>query len=401
MKRAEPGDFSAAVRLSILLTRLGKAKDAVEVLAPVKQAAQKDPDLSITLGGAYLAAGNGAAAAEAFQSALQRRPDDLEAHFQLGQALFLQGKQDQAIETLRGAMQKDSSREDIGLALARMLEARGHIKDAAEVFDKMLAGKPSLTVRARAGRFYAREGMHEKAMLQGEAIRGENPRSPTGLFLLGEKQMADGKPEEAQRSYRDATRLEPEAQYFEALGRAAERLGQLDEALRQFGRAAEVDPAYLAPRLGRARIRLLRREYSLAIDELKAAQELDPHGASVMRDLGRAYLAMHDSKTAVPLLEKASHIAPDDPETHFSLGQAYFDMDRSRDAAMHFGRAVALARPEMPWRAEAYRMLGYASRSAGNNRGALDAWRRYLELDQKDSASRRDVQRLMLRLEAH
>jgi tetratricopeptide (TPR) repeat protein len=400
MKRAEPGDFIAAVRLSILLTKLGKARDAVEILEPVKAAAQKDPDLSITLGGAYLAAGNGAAAAEAFQSALARRPDDLEARFQLGQAQFLQGKQDQAIETLRGAMAKDASREDIGLALARMLAARGRIKDAAEVFDKLLAARPSLTVRARAGRFFAREGMHDKAMAQGEAIRGENPRHPAGLFLLGEKLLADQKFEDAQRTYRDATRLEPEAQYFEALARAAERLGQLDEALREFGRAAEIDPTYLAPRLGRARVRLLRREYALAIDELKAAQELDPHGAAVLRDMGRAYLAMHDGKNAVPLLETAVHTAPDDAEAHFALGQAYFDMDRSRDAAAQLGRAVQLAPETAVWRAEGYRMLGYASRSAGNNRGAAEAWRRYLELDTKDSASRRDVQRLMLRLQA-
>jgi predicted Zn finger-like uncharacterized protein len=401
MKRAEPGDFIASVKLSILLTRLGKAKDAVEVLEPVKAAAQKDPDLSITLGGAYLAAGNGAAAAEAFSSALSRRPDDLEARFQLGQAQFMQGKQEQAIDTLRAAMDRDASREDIGLALARMLAARGRIKDAAAVFDKLLAGKPSLTVRARAGRFFARENMHDKAMAQGEAIRGESPRHPAGLFLLGEKLMAEQKHEEAQRAYRDASRLEPEAQYFEALGRAAERLGQLDEALRQFGRAIEVDPAYMAPRLGRARIRLLRREYALAIDELKAAQELDPHAASVMRDLGRAYLAMRDVKTAVPLLERATHAAPEDPEAHFTLGQAYFDLDRARDAAAHLGRAVQLGKEGAPWRAEAYRMLGYASRSANNNRGALDAWRRYLELDQRDSAQRRDVQRLILRLEAH
>ena len=401
MKRAEPGDFTAAVRLSILLTRLGKAKDAVEVLEPVKAAAQKDPDLSITLGGAYLAAGNGAAAAEAFQSALQRRPDDLEARFQLGQAQFVQGKHDQAIETLRAAMDKDSSREDIGLALARMLAARGRVKDAALVYDKLLAVKPSLTVRARAGRFFAREGMNDKALAQGEAIRGESPRHPAGLFLLGEKLMAEKKLEEAQRAYRDATRLEPEAQYFEALARAAERLGQLDEALRQYGRAIEIDPAYMAPRLGRARIRLVRREYALAIDELKAAQELDPHAASVLRDLGRAYLAMRDVKSAVPLLERATHAAPSDPEAHYSLGLAYFDLDRARDAAGHLGRAVQLGAEDATWRADAYRMLGYAARSAGNDRGALDAWRRYLELDQKDSAQRRDVQRLVLRLEAH
>ncbi|HEU5058829.1 MAG TPA: tetratricopeptide repeat protein, partial [Kofleriaceae bacterium] len=401
MKRADPGDFTAAVRLSILLTRLGKAKDAVEVLQPVKAAAQKDPDLSITLGGAYLAAGNGAAAAEAFQSALSRRPDDLEARFQLGQAQFMQGKHDQAIDTLRAAMDKDAGREDIGLALARMLEARGRIKDAAQVFDKLLAGKPSLTVRARAGRFFAREDMHDKAMAQGEAIRGESPRLPAGLFLLGEKLLAEGKFEEAQRAYRDATRLEPEAQYFEALARAAERLGQLDEALRQFGRASEIDPSYLAPRLGRARIRLVRREYALAIDELKAAQEIDPHAPIVMRDLGRAYLAMRDVRTAVPFLERATQGAPNDPEAHLALGQAYFDLGRAREAAGQLGRAVQLGKEDAPWRAEAYRMLGYASRSASNNRAALDAWRRYLELDQKDSAQRRDVQRLVLRLEAN
>jgi predicted Zn finger-like uncharacterized protein len=401
MKRADPGDFTAAVRLSILLTRLGKAKDAVEVLQPVKAAAQKDPDLSITLGGAYLAAGNGAAAAEAFQSALQRRPDDLEARFQLGQAQFMQGKHDQAIDTLRAAIDKDTGREDIGLALARMLAARGRIKDAAQVYDKLLAGKPSLTVRARAGRFFAGEGMHDKAMVQGEAIRGESPRNPTGLFLLGEKLLAEKKHEEAQRAYRDAARLEPEAQYFEALARAAEKLGQLDEALRQFGRAIEVDPAYMAPRLGRARIRLLRREYALAIDELKAAQELDANAATVLRDLGRAYLAMRDVKTAVPLLERSLQAAAGDPEAHFLLGQAYFDLDRAREAAGQLARAVQLGKEDATWRAEAYRMLGYASRSANNNRAALDAWRRYLELDQKDSAQRRDVQRLILRLEAN
>ena len=65
-------------------------------------------------------------------------------------------------------------------------------------------------------------------------------------------------------------------------------------------------------------------------------------------------------------------------------------------------RELEIARAQgQRWRAEAYRMLGYASRSANNNRAALDAWRRYLELDQKDSAQRRDVQRLVLRLEAH
>ena len=400
IERADPGDFTAAVRLSVLLSRLGKAAEAREVLAPVEQAARRDPDLALTLGGAFLAAGHAAEAVAAFQSAVTRRPDDLEARYQLGQALFAGGKVDEAVSTLRAAFERDASREDIGLSLARILAASGRVKDAAAVYEKMLAGAPTLSARARAGRFFARHRLMPAAIAQGQAIRAEQPRHPAGLFLLGEEMLAAGKFDEAQSAFRDAARLEPDAQYFEGLGRAAERLGQLDEALRQFARAVELDPNYLRPRVGRARVRLVRREYTLAIDELEAARALSPESPEVLRGLGQAHLTMRNLKEAVPFLERAARLAPDDPEAHYYLGSAYSDMERSREAATHLARAVAEAPEGATWRADAYRALGYAARAAGNKGGAKSAFRTYLELDQKDSAQRRDVQRLLLRLEA-
>jgi tetratricopeptide (TPR) repeat protein len=284
--------------------------------------------------------------------------------------------------------------------LARALAGRGRVSEAAAVYDKLLVTSPSVTARAPAGKFYAHHGKAEAAVAQGVAIRAESPRHPTGLFLLGEELLGDGKAEEALKAYRDALRLEEDAQVAEGLGRAAEQRGQLDEALRQYARAVELDAGYLRPRLGRARVRLLRREYALAIEELESARELAPEDPAVLRGLGQAHLTMRQVKLAVPLLERAVKVAPEDAEANFYLGSAYADLERSRDAARHLARAVAAAPVHAPWRADAYRTLGYAARAAKDKKAAMAAWRTYLELDQDDSPQRRDVQRLLLRLEA-
>ena len=398
---AEPGDYSAAVGLADLLGKLGRGKEALTVLEPVMAAAKQDPDLALTLGRAYLTAGNTTEALVAFHSVLARRPGDAEAEFQIGQALYAQEKYGEAIDTLARAFAANPTREDIGIALARMDEQHGKAADAIQTYKKMLAGSPSLSARVRAGLFFARRGMHDEAMAQGDAIRAEDPDNPAGLFLLGEKLYAQKNYQEAQTAYRKATRLEPDAQFFEGLGRATQALGHDDEALREYAHAISLDPAYLAPRLGRGQVRLGRREYDQAIDELNAAEKIAPDNPAVVRDLGQAQLAMHNTQAAVPLLERAVRLDPDDPEAQFSLGSAYYDLDRARDAAGHLARAVEHAASDVPWRVEAYRLLGYAQRAAGSRAAAAKTFRAYLELDPKDSAQRRDVERLLLRLEAH
>ena len=403
MKRADPGDFAATVGLSSLLTRMGRKQEAIDVLGPIKAAARADAGLALTLGSAYLAAGQPEAAAESFRSVLAQRPDDAEARFQLGSALLTLGDFGPAIESLRRAYEIDPSREDIGLGLARTLETAGRPREAVAAYQSMLGGerKPSLTVRGQAGRAFARLGMPVEAAAQGDAIRSQDLRNAAGQFLLGEKLFGQGNWEDALKAYRDAARTETEAQYSEAMGRASEKLAQYDEALRSFGEAIAADPRYLAPRLGRGRVRLVRREYALAVTELLEAQKIAPDSAEVLRDLGRSYLAMRDLAHGVPLLEQSAQLDADDATTHYALGRVYHDdLDRTRAAAVHLSRAVELATDDTPWRAEAFRLLGYVQRAAGNRNAAISAWRRYLAIERKDGPARRDTERMLMRLEA-
>jgi len=402
MTRADQGDFAATVGLSSLLTRLERRPEALAVLGPVKAAAQEDPALALTLGTAYLAAGQPDVAAESFKSVLARRPDDAEARYQLGHAYLAQGKFNDATDSLRRAYEIDPAREDIGLGLARTLEAGGRVRDAVVMYEQMLAPdhKPSVAVRAQAGRAFARFGLADASDAQGVAIRAVNPRDPAGMFLLGEQLYRSGKYEDALKAYREAGRLGAEAQYFEAQGRASEKLAQYDDALREYGDATTADLKYLAPRLGRGRVRLLRREYTLAVVELTAAQKVAPDSPEVLRDLGRAYVAMSDLRQGVPLLEQAAALDGRDPVTQHALGSAYYGLGRAAQSAQHLSRAVELAAPDAPWRADAFQQLGYAERAAGNRAGAIGAWRRYLAIERTDGPQRRDVQRLLMRLES-
>jgi tetratricopeptide (TPR) repeat protein len=402
MKRADPGDFAATVGLSSLLTRLGRKQEAIDVLGPIKAAAKADPDLALTLGSAYMTAGQPEAAAESFRSVLAQRPDDAEARFQLGSALLMVGQFEAAIESLRRAYEIDPSREDIGLGLARTLEAAGRPLEAIAAYQAMLGGdrKPSLTVRGQAGRAFARLGMPAEAYAQGDAIRAEDLRDPAGQFLLGEKLFGQGKYEDALKAYRDSLRGGPEAQYNEALGRTSEKLAQYDDALHSFGDAIAADPRYLAPRLGRGRVRLVRREFALAVTELLEAQKIAPDSAPVLRDLGRAYVEMRDTARGVPLLERAVQLDDSDATAHYELGKIYYEQERSRLAATHLSKAVELATESTSWRAEGFRRLGYAQRASGNRSGAISAWRRYLTIDRIDGPARRDTERMLMRLEA-
>ena len=85
----------------------------------------------------------------------------------------------------------------------------------------------------------------------------------------------------------------------------------------------------------------------------------------------------------------------------YRLGRLQLDDDRSADAQIALNRAVLLgeamdARPG--WLPDAHRLLGESMRLAGNRSGALEHFRRYLEIAQPGAIDREDVERLVARL---
>ncbi|MEZ4398873.1 MAG: tetratricopeptide repeat protein [Kofleriaceae bacterium] len=372
--------------------------------------AETSPTLAITLGVAYLAAGDAAAAERWLRSAIDQRPADVEARFQLAEALRRQGKQDEALAILTQAFEREPTRIDLGVELARSLEAAGRDADAAALYKKLLAS-PGVTVetQARAGRFFARTGDLAAAGELGTALLAVTPDDPTGLFLKGEGLLLAGKLAEARRAMQDAANRAADPQFLDGLGRAAEAYAKdtndtaiRDEALRAYDQATTLAPTMLNPWIGVGRIRLARGEYDKALTAYQAALRLAPRDPDIPYGIGLAYAELDEDRLAIQWLARAVAIQPR-ADALYRLGSLYFDADQAGSAASALERATAMATKDerdtgatVPWLTDALWMLGTVQQVRRDDRAAVRAWSAYLDRKPTNQAQADEVRRFLL-----
>jgi predicted Zn finger-like uncharacterized protein len=438
-------DIRPTVALAKALAAHGdpaKQAKAIELLRPIEQRASSDPAVAVSLGLAYAAAGKLDEARGAFQSALDRRPNDVEALFQLGLVLHRQKRHDEAIESMKKAF-AEGAREDVGVQLAVIYEDLDRDAEAGDTYKKMLAvAQPTINVRVRAGRYYARMKDWTAAGAQGQKILEEQPQNPAGLFLRAEVAAAQGKYADAVTDYTEAVNLQAEPQYLDGLARALERLDppNTEEALKRYKEAA-VDPDYLSPRLGTVCVRLARAEQHrdpgkllAAIDDAKRLAPTDPwldFTAGVVYQDSRS----HDQAAKAYARALAAKDLPPVGRAYieYRRGLALAELEKSSDSARALTAATRLweqqaaagtqgtdwercplrmmmteARPakakdtEPAWVMSAYLQLGYRERDRNSRSAAVAAWEKYLQRvsDPNDPAAE-EVRRLLLRLKAH
>ena len=162
----------------------------------------------------------------------------------------------------------------------------------------MLGGerKPSLTVRA--GRPLLRPPGHarQRPTAQGEAIRAENPRHPAGLFLLGEKLFGR---EEVRGGAARPIATPPGSSRRRSTSRrwAGPREARPATTRRcaSFGARSRSTRATWRRGWAAARVRLLRREFALAVTSCRRRRSSRRTAPRCCATSGRAYLAMRDA----------------------------------------------------------------------------------------------------------
>jgi tetratricopeptide (TPR) repeat protein len=410
--------MAAVGKLSAMTAAAVQAKDSAraeelrarsdQLLGELAAQAEQDPRLALILGMAYLQESNPAKAESWLRRAAAARPSDAEARFQLGRALLRGGKHADALEALNDALGLDPARADIGAELARTFEALGRDADAGALYTKLLAGaEPSLELRARAGRFFARTGAIDGARAQGEKILEAEPRNAAGLYLKGEGLLAAGKPGEAKQTLMRAIEIERDPQYLDALGRAAEALAQSgdreaqDLALRSYVAAAEAAPTMFHPLLGQGRLYVARHEAAKAVTPLLAAARLAPRDAEVMFLIGAAYQELEQSSTALQWLEQSMKAAPT-AEAAWRIAQLYRDANQGQRAAAAVTSATRLAAQAesrtgkpVPWLTDALYLQGRIHLDLHNNAAAREAWTQYVARNPPASAQLTEVKQLL------
>jgi tetratricopeptide (TPR) repeat protein len=141
---------------------------------------------------------------------------------------------------------------------------------------------------------------------------------------------------------------------------------------------AGVKPPEIEPYLDLASAQLRQRRYPQLEQTASLVLQRAPGNPLALEWLGLARAAQtRDTEEAIRKLTEALKGDDDRPESEFNLGIFHSGRGRTEEAIAHYERALA-ARPNLT---AAWIRLGAARRECGDLLGAIDAYRRALEID--------------------
>jgi tetratricopeptide (TPR) repeat protein len=185
------------------------------------------------------------------------------------------------------------------------------------------------------------------------------------LLEKGETLAGEGLLEDALSRFEAALALEPEnPEVIEAIGRALLELGRPEEAEASFLDALELDPNWVAPRMGLAALAMRNDDPFKTIHHLERATSLDPEYPDAFVELGRYYGLMGEPSLARATFERWTQTHPEDADMLINAGLTAFDAADYEVAMEFFDRALETARDDeqksgaRTFRANSLDMLG-------------------------------------------
>jgi superkiller protein 3 len=217
-------------------------------------------------------------------------------------------------------------------------------------------------------------GKGEEAVQRARDLAAQAPSDPDRYFTLGLAQ-SEQNIDDAMKSFRRALEIDPRhalARYNLAL--ALNRTDRTEEAIEEMKMSLTIEP--------RAETHYMlgvmyshQGEFDAAIRELKAAIAADPSSAAAHTALGSVFRARRDWENAERELRRAIAINSD-PATHYTLAQVLQQRGDSAGAAAVLAEAERLRHQrEQDQRASVLTSVGTARLDAGDLSGALELFR--------------------------
>ncbi|MEE3233219.1 MAG: tetratricopeptide repeat protein [Candidatus Latescibacterota bacterium] len=212
------------------------------------------------------------------------------------------------------ALEIDSTRTDISLKLAEILQARGYYESASDLYRKIIEMNADV----------------------GSAYSG-----------LGFSLSAQGRFGAAQRAYQDALRRgERSSLLYSRLGHSYQALGHIREHLisaRAAYRAAlQLDPKQADVHLQWARVEMRLGDSKTARDLYEEALELNERDLDARIELAQLYLELGENTVGRALLADGLHEPEDDALLLQELGRFLWEEGESVSALSHFESALDL-----------------------------------------------------------
>jgi len=170
-------------------------------------------------------------------------------------------------------------------------------------------------------------------------------------------------------------------------GRLRLKAGELDEALRRFQQARELDDLEPDAHDGLATIAYLQGDLELAAEHFERVTRLDPRRAPAWTNLGAIYNRLANHARAAEVLRRAVQVDRTSGAAFYNLGSAYRHLKQWSNAVPAYREAIRLE----PTQPDAYINLGQVYMEMRNLPQAAAQFRKALELRPDSSRARRGL----------
>jgi cellulose synthase operon protein C len=342
----DPGDEEARAMLAVSLMSAGRTDDALAELAKVKSGegvVRQRADLIAIA--AHLQSGDLAEARGLASQLAAANPADAEVHSTLGALFQGAGQSDEAAVWLEEALKIAPANNAAAYNLGRISAERGQVARAEQLFDGILerdpGNGPALSARAQLDWAH---GDRDAAIARLERARSANSADAHSRFLLAQYLVGSGKAAQAVSVAEELVKIAPGVgASMDSLGLALLESGRPADALLQFERARQLEPANARYLLNTARAHAALGQLEPARSQLVNALALEPEDPMMLAllvDLERRAGKADAAAQALARLERAS--PPDDPRVALIRGQVLLLQERYADAEQAFGDALRL-----------------------------------------------------------
>jgi len=187
----------------------------------------------------------------------------------------------------------------------------------------------------------ARNRVYASSLRMWRDVVAKRPENERGRYNLGRALQRAGMEEEALREYERAVELNPSfAMPYNNLALARKKAGRLDEAVALFRKVLTLKPRFPEALTNLAAILLDRGELEEARTLLERATALEPGLALPHYFLGRVYARLGEFDRAIASFEQARAREATVPTLHYHLGHALANTGRFAEAARAFSQEL-------------------------------------------------------------
>ena len=385
--KAQPGQTKTEKLANPLNDLLDEARRDIDekqfaaAIAPLEKLLADQPDLAyghFQLAYVYTALKKPKEAQAEYERAARLDPKMSAAYVNLGMLLLENHEDTAAVAPLRKAVELLPAESRPRYLLAVALDRSGDPAGAAQAFEALLDLDPNdIHALEYLGWTSLRSGRPAKAEVRFRRALEVQPKGADGLRGLAESLEAQKKPE-AVAAYREYLEISPDdtrahARFIHLLMDQ----GQNDAALAELDRADAGKPGMASLKL-RADIQIAQKKWTEAIATLHQAVALGPNDPQLRGGLGRTFLQLRDFHSAEKELKTAIQLDANNIDYWKDLSTTYY---LSKNYAATLVVLDRIDQFEAPG-AGSWFLRALCYDSLNQPKPALDAYQRFLELDQ-------------------